>query len=177
MSKYRKLTSLNSWFVLIVICFILTLLDIIVVESYYRPSQAWDRIWVWHMIYRTIFIITPLVGSYFSRSLVPLVTLFFFLFGLEDTLFYALQGYLPLQYSGISVLWFWEPSLNLVLQMNFLGLTAILLFGIFTQKTTKHVIMSRKTFAYDFQQLINSSLEHETVLASHVHAKQIIEAN
>jgi hypothetical protein len=129
------------------------------------------------MIYRTIFIITPLAASYFSRSLVPLATLFFFLFGLEDTLFYAMQGYLPLWYPGISVLWFWEPSLNLVLQMNFLGLIAILLFGIFAQKTTNYVIMSRKAAADDFQQLISSSLDHETVLTSHVHAKQIVEAN
>lgn len=138
MENYRKLTSFKSWFVVILLCFLLTLLDIIVVEGHYRPLQDWDRIWVWHRIHLTVFVITPLLMVYFLRSFVPLATWFFFHFGLEDTLFYALQGYLPPHYYGISILGFWEPSLNLVFQINLLGLIAILLFAVFaTNKPIK----------------------------------------
>ena len=59
---------------------------------------------------------------------IPLATWLFFVFGLEDTMFYALQGYLPPQYWGVSVLGFWEPSLNLISFFNLLGLVTILLF-------------------------------------------------
>jgi len=106
----------------------LTLLDIIVVEGHYRPLSGWDRIWIWHTIYTTIFISTPLFVAYFLKSFVPIATWFYFLFGLEDTVFYGLQGYLPKQYPGIQILGIWEPQLNQVIQLNLLGLTIILAY-------------------------------------------------
>lgn len=134
MTVYCKRTPVSIWFVLIALCISLTLLDILVVETFYRPTQAWDRIITWHIIYRTIFIITPMIAVHIFRNLAPLATWFFFIFGIEDTLFYALQGYLPTQFLGVYVLWFWEPALNMVLQANLLGLLTILMFGIFASK-------------------------------------------
>jgi hypothetical protein len=114
--------------ILIILCLGLTILDIVVVEGHYRPLEAWDRIWVWHLIYRTVFLLTPLFVAYCLNSFVPLATWFFFLFGLEDTLFYLLQGFLPVQYLGVHVLGIWEPSMVQVLQLNFLGLIIMLVF-------------------------------------------------
>ena len=109
MLSHSKSTTVNFWPLLFILCFSLTLLDIVVVEGYFRPMQAWNSILIWHMIYRIIFITIPLIACYFFRHFAPLATWFFFIFGLEDTLFYALQGYLPLNYPGVYVLWFWEP--------------------------------------------------------------------
>jgi hypothetical protein len=158
MTEQRK-TVANSWFVLTAICVFLTILDIGVVESYYRPIQAWDSIWVWHMIYRAIFIVTPVIASYFMKSLIPLATWFFFLFGLEDTLFYAFQGYLPQCYYGVSVLWFWEPSVTLVLQLNLVGLAAIMLFGFATYVQPANIIYYAKVFGDKLQHQIQSVLK------------------
>jgi hypothetical protein len=133
MQVYRlpiHLPSRKTWLSLTFLCLVLTILDIVVVESHYRPLQAWDRIWVWHGIYRTIFVLIPLLVSYVLKSFVPLATWFFFLFGLEDTLFYALQGYLPVQYPGISILGVWEPTLAFVLQINLLGIASIFAFAL-----------------------------------------------
>ena len=132
-SQYEP-PKLNFWVFLFVTCFGLTLLDIAVVEGYFRPMQAWESIIIWHVIYRTIFLTLPLIACYYFRHLAPLATWFFFIFGLEDTVFYALQGYLPSYYPGISILWFWEPSLNLVLQINSVGLIVTLLFGFFARR-------------------------------------------
>ncbi|MFA5364561.1 MAG: hypothetical protein WC325_05195 [Candidatus Bathyarchaeia archaeon] len=134
----------------------MTILDIAVVESYYRPIQAWNSIWVWHLLYRTVFIVTPVIASYFMKSLIPLATWFFFLFGLEDTLFYAMQGYLPPLYYGVNVLWFWEPSVTMVLQMNLVGLAAILVFGFVTYKKQASIQYHAKTLSYRLQQPIHA---------------------
>jgi hypothetical protein len=113
---------------LILLCLALTILDIAVVETQYRPLQAWDRIWVWHRIYGAIWMLAPVLCAAVLRSLVPWATWFFFVFGLEDTMFYALQGYLPPRYWGVSIFSLWEPPLNFVLLVNIIGLATILLF-------------------------------------------------
>lgn len=146
MTHYYKLLSPAKLCVLVIVtCVSLTLLDILVVETIYRPAQAWNRIIIWHILYKIIFITVSLAASHFFRNLAPLTTLFFFLFGLEDTLFYALQGYIPTQYPGVHVLWFWEPTLDLVLQVNLIGLATILLFGIVTAKKTNNIVPRLKT--------------------------------
>jgi len=111
----------------------------VVVEGYYRPLGAWDRIWVWHAICVTVFGSVPLVAAYCLRSFVPLVTWFCFLFGLEDTVFYGLQGYLPSQYLGIQVLDVCESSLVLVLQSNFVGLAVMFIFTLINWKAYMHM--------------------------------------
>ena len=161
MLSHSKSTTVNFWPLLFILCFSLTLLDIVVVEGYFRPMQAWNSILIWHMIYRIIFITIPLIACYFFRHFAPLATWFFFIFGLEDTLFYALQGYLPLNYPGVYVLWFWEPSLNLVLQMNFLGLIAILLFGIYASKKSTNLFYHIETLVNKVQQPINTAFKQE----------------
>lgn len=130
MSGYRRihLPRLKACFSVIILCLALTVLDIVVVEAHYRPLQAWDRIWIWHRIYMVIFVLAPVLLVYALNSLTPLYTWMFFVFGLEDTTFYALQGYLPPRYWGVSILGFWEPSLSLVLLINLLGPVTILLF-------------------------------------------------
>jgi hypothetical protein len=140
----------------IITCVSLTILDILVVETIYRPTQAWNSIIVWHIIYKIIFITIPLAASHFFRNLAPLTTLFFFLFGLEDTLFYALQGYIPTQYPGVHVLWFWEPTLDTVLQANLIGLAIILLFGIVTAKKTNNIGVHLKTYITKTQYPLNT---------------------
>jgi hypothetical protein len=135
MQAYRlpiRLPSYKNCLGLMLLCLLLTILDILVVETFYRPvchtSEDWQIIWKWHVIYRFLIVMLPLLVAIKLRNITPLGTWLFFSFGLEDTLFYALQGYLPAQYPGISILGVWEPSLNLVLQINLLGLVTILFF-------------------------------------------------
>ena len=135
MQTYRlplRFPSRKSCLGLMVLCLVLTILDILVVETFYRPvcntSEEWKIIWKWHAIYISLIVTLPLLATIKLRNFTPLGTWLFFSFGLEDTLFYALQGYLPTQYPGISILGVWEPTLNLVLQINLIGLVTLLLF-------------------------------------------------
>ena len=148
--------------VLIILCLGLTLLDIIVVEGYYRPLEAWDRIWVWHVIYRTVFMLTPLFFAYCLKSFVPLATWIYFLFGLEDTAFYLLQGSLPVKYLGIHVLGVWEPSMVQVLQLNFVGLIIILVFTLTNWRlyVNDHFLNKLKMITHE-QFFIHPSLKKE----------------
>lgn len=162
MLRHSEPTALNFWFFLFVICLGLTFLDIAVVESYYRPLQAWNSIIIWHLIYKTIFLTVPVIACYYFKTLAPLATWFFFIFGLEDTVFYALQGCLPSYYPGVTVLWFWEPSLELVLQINSIGLLVILLFGMIASKKPVDLFYRLETFVNEKQQPLNTPLNQET---------------
>lgn len=115
---------------LVGLVFLLTMFDIIIVEVFFRPSSAWNQIWKYHIIYWTLIAALPLIASYKTCSLIPLLTYILFFFGVEDTLFYGLQGYLPKTYWGVSIAGFWQPSLSLVLALNAAGLmlTATLIF-------------------------------------------------
>lgn len=121
------------WFVAI-FCLAVTILDIAVVETIYRPNELWDKIGDYHRTLLILVIVTPLYAAALSNSLVPLTSWLFFLFGLEDTLFYALQGYLPEIYYGVSVMGFWEPTLGTVLILNVLGLALMAALNIFLYK-------------------------------------------
>lgn len=112
-------------FALVLVCLFLTVCDIVAVELHYRPLGAWKRIWVWHCIFLWSAFLIPLVISYFLKSVVPLGTWLFFGFGLEDTVFYGLQGYLPDRFIGVSVLGVFEPSLLQVLVFNLIGILSI----------------------------------------------------
>ena len=107
---------------------LLTLLDIIVVESYYRPTGAWSSIWLWHSIYFILYVGIPILMSLRLRSLIPLSIIIAFTFGIEDTMFYALQSTLPARYIGAEILGVWQPSLATALTFNLLGLVLICLF-------------------------------------------------
>jgi len=107
---------------------LLTLLDIIVVESYYRPADAWTSIWLWHSLYFVLYVGIPVLMSMRLRSLIPVSVIIAFAFGIEDTVFYALQSTLPPRYIGVEILGVWEPSLATALTFNLLGLIFICLF-------------------------------------------------
>jgi hypothetical protein len=117
--------------------FIATLLDMIVVESYYRSTDAWDSIWLWHSIYLVLYLGIPILMSLKLRSFIPLSIIIAFAFGIEDTTFYALQSRLPAQYIGVEILSVWEPSLATALAFNLLGLILICLFLV-TVSTFEH---------------------------------------
>lgn len=102
----------------------LTLLDIIVVESYYGPRGAWDRIWLWHYVYAVLWISLPLVLCVRLRRILPASVVVAFLFGIEDTAFYLLQLRSPV-YLGVAILGIWEPTLQIGLALNLLGLAVI----------------------------------------------------
>jgi len=104
---------------------LLTVLDIIVVEGYYRPNQAWSRVWTWHAVYFVLYVGTSVAMSLKLRSFVPLAIIVAFVFGIEDTVFYMLQFTLPARYLGVEILGVWQPSLTTGLAFNLLGLIAI----------------------------------------------------
>lgn len=107
---------------LLLIVFGLTVLDIAVVETVYRPTSDWGNIWKYHLVYWTLIVTLPLVAAYFTKSLIPLVTYILFFFGIEDTLFYGLQGYLPETYWGVNIAAISQPDLFTVLVLNVVGL-------------------------------------------------------
>jgi len=108
--------------------FSLTLLDIFIVETFYRPTQAWNTIWQYHIVYWTLIAASPIIAAYLTKSLIPLTTYILFFFGVEDTLFYALQGYLPETYWGVSIAGIWQPAASTVLVLNIVGLGVTTLY-------------------------------------------------
>ena len=109
-------------------CLLLTLLDIFVVEIFFRPDQIWEEIWKYHYFYWSLIIATPVLLAWVTKSLVPFATWLFFGFGIEDTIFYALQGYLPDVYWGVSIMGNWEPTVNEVLTLNVIGVALIFIW-------------------------------------------------
>ena len=104
----------------------LTGLDIIVIESYYRPSGAWDTVWLWHQIYFILWTSLPILLSVRMRRILPVSVIVAFIFGIEDTMFYILQLHLPSPvYLGVAVLGVWEPTLRVGLGLNMLGFIMI----------------------------------------------------
>ena len=109
----------------VLVFLLLTLLDIIVVEGYYRPTAAWGSIWFWHYLYFILYVGIPIFMALKLRSFVPLSMIVAFAFGIEDTLFYVLQFRLPATYVGVEILGVWEPSFTTGLIFNLIGLTVI----------------------------------------------------
>jgi len=104
----------------------LTVVDIIVVESYYRPSGAWDTVWLWHQIYFILWASLPLLLCVRLRRILPASVILAFLFGIEDTMFYLLQLRSPSPvYLGVAIVGIWEPTLQTGLAVNLLGLIMI----------------------------------------------------
>ena len=68
----------------------LTVVDIIIIESYYRPSGEWDTIWLWHQVYSILWVSLPLLLCVRLRRILPVSVIVAFLFGIEDTMFYLL---------------------------------------------------------------------------------------
>jgi phosphoglycerol transferase MdoB-like AlkP superfamily enzyme len=99
-----------------------------VVESYYRPTDAWSSIWLWHIIYFILYVGIVIFMALRLRSLIPLSIIIAFVFGIEDTIFYALQSTLPARYVGVEILGVWQPSSATALTFNLLGLILICLF-------------------------------------------------
>jgi len=125
--------------ILVVICVGLTLLDIYVVETFYRPTAAWDKIWVYHRAYWALIIGLPVAATIVLKSLVPMGTWIFFIGGLEDTLFYGLQGYLPKIYWGVAVAGIWEPALNTVLAINIAAVAILVVYTVIMVKVDKWI--------------------------------------
>ena len=109
--------------------FIMTLVDIVIVETLFRPTQAWQDIWIWHYFYVPLQFIIPLLVAWYFKSMIPTSALLFWHFGIEDTLFYAAQGYLPEKYWGVEMLGLYEPSLIQGLIINSFGIILILSYA------------------------------------------------
>jgi len=143
MLEYHRYTfsAYKLGLTLVTLCFLLTVLDIVVVENFYRPvchtSEDWQIIWKWHLIYRTLIVMVPLFAAVKLKSPIPLGTWIFFIFGLEDTLFYTLQGRLPSQYPGVAILGIWEPFLVQVLPLNIIGILLILAYTLGIEKVSR----------------------------------------
>jgi len=137
--RKRIVMSKNKRGLIVFICLsvALTLLDILVVEIVYRPTSDWDNIYKYHIIYLTLIVALPLITTYKLCNLMPMATWIFFLFGLEDTLFYGLQGYLPKIYWGVYVCGIWEATLNQVIVINTIGIILIAVYIIAVVKLNK----------------------------------------
>lgn len=106
----------------------LTVIDILMVETVFSPLEAWSLIGFWHLTYFIIISATLLLLYHTTKKSWYLVGgVLFFMFGLEDTLFYALQGEQPEVYTGVSVLGVWEPSRTTVYLINLAGVLLIYL--------------------------------------------------
>ena len=101
----------------------LVILDIVVVESVFRPSALWNEIWVWNIIFWTLIVALPIAVAIRMRSHLPLFIPLLVAFGLEDTAFYLLQLQLPMYYVGVSILGVWEPNREVVFMLNLLGMS------------------------------------------------------
>lgn len=117
---------------------LLTLLDIIVVEGYYRPTDAWGSIWVWHNIYAILYVGIPIIISLKLRSFIPISIIIAFAFGIEDTTFYALQSTLPAHYIGVEILGVWDPSVATALILNLMGFIFIFVYLMIVLVFEKH---------------------------------------
>ena len=100
----------------------LTLVDIVVVEGYYRPAGAWNTIWVWHTIFDIFAFVMPCLIALRFRTRLPLLVPVLCAFGVEDTAFYWLQLRWPTTYTGVFILWLWAPPIQLVLPINLIGI-------------------------------------------------------
>jgi hypothetical protein len=127
---------------------VLTVLDIVVVELYYRPLRAWDRIWMYHLIYIVgLQYLIPLIWAIKEMSWHPLRLWILWFFGLEDTLFYLLQGYLPMQFLGVRIAGMYEPYLNQVIVLNLIGLVLFIVMTklIRFKYVPKHTVLCNET--------------------------------
>jgi len=103
--------------------FVLVVLDIVVVESLFRPSALWNEIWVWNIVFWTLIVVLPIAVAIRIRTHLPLYIPLLVAFGLEDTAFYLLQFQLPMYYVGVSILGIWEPGRDVVFMLNLLGMS------------------------------------------------------
>ena len=119
--KTRKVYTLM---LTVILC--LTFLDIFVVETFYRPTHDWTNIWKYHIIYWTLIITVPLIISYKTKNTTFLLIYVLFFFGVEDTMFYVFQGYLPSKFWGVTFCGFiFEPMLVSGLWLNVAGLSIV----------------------------------------------------
>lgn len=109
-------------------------MDIFVVETFYRPAEAWNEIWKYHEYYFKLIVVLPLLAVCVVDSFLPMGAYLYFLFGLEDTTFYGLQGYLPEVYWGVYVTGIWEPALQTVLALNVIGSILLVIYVIAIRK-------------------------------------------
>jgi len=132
--------------------FFLTLLDILIVELYYRPLEAWSGIWRYHVVYIALQYGIPLLWAIKTRSWYPLQTWILWLFGLEDTAFYLLQGRIPERFWGVSIAGVWQPGWDWVFTINTIGLTLLLLLNLeFLREWRKSERRYEKKINKDFQ--------------------------
>lgn len=112
-----------------------TIVDVIVVETYYRPREDWDSISKWHKAFLLLVVGSLILFAVHIRNF-PLVfaTIFLavlFAFGFEDTMFYMVgQGRLPETYRGVSLMNIPEPTREQVLKMNVAGFVLVIILWI-----------------------------------------------
>ena len=131
-SKFVKAISAT-----ILTLFFVTLLDILVIVYLWLPSPTTSfgskLPWFWWIPLNFIVFFLPLAVSWLLNSKLPLLNYLFFIFGVEDTLFYLIAyKTIPEVYHGIYYLGvFFAPSKHIVLVGNLVavGLAVTLVYG------------------------------------------------
>lgn len=130
--EMRKLhRTLDCVLITVLIFFVLVALDIVVVESIFRPSALWSEIWMWNIVFGTLVIVLPLMVAARMQTHLPLYIPILVAFGLEDTAFYSIQLKMPAYYVGISILGIWEPKRDAALVLNLLGVLVVVVIEMF----------------------------------------------
>lgn len=128
----------EGMFATLLILFSITLLDILVIVYLWLPSPTTSfgspLPWFWWIPMNFIVFFLPLAVSWLLHSKLPLLNYLFFIFGVEDTLFYLLAyRHIPEIYQGIYYLGvFYAPPKHIVLVGNLIavGLAVTLLYGL-----------------------------------------------
>lgn len=123
--------TLDCVLITVFIFFVLVALDIVIVESIFRPSALWNKIWMWYIVFGTLVIVLPLMVAAGMQTHLPLYIPILVAFGLEDTAFYSLQLKMPTYYVGISILGIWEPKRDVALILNLLGVLIVVVIELF----------------------------------------------
>jgi len=132
-----KSKFVKSMFATIAILFCVTFLDVFVIKCLWLPHPATsfgsELPWFWWIPLNFIVLFLPLAASWLLNSKLPLLNYLFFLFGIEDTLFYIIaeqripETYLGIYYLGV----FFAPPKHVVLAGNLIavGIAVTLVYG------------------------------------------------
>ena len=130
--EVRELHRTSDCVLITVLIFlVLVALDIAVVESIFRPSALWNKIWMWYLVFGTLVVLLPLMVAARMQTHLPLYIPILVAFGLEDTAFYSLQLKMPTYYVGISILGIWQPDRGVALVLNLLGVLTVVVIELF----------------------------------------------
>ena len=115
--------SHGAMFATLLFFLVATMMDIAVLNlCFWTGMVSWEKIPYYHNVWRSLWIVAPLILIMKYQSLVPVVADICFLYGVEDTVFYLVQGIIPAKFTGAFLCSFWEPTWNQVIFLNINGL-------------------------------------------------------